>query len=319
MEVKSVGVVGTGQVGTTIAQVFLMYGLNLVMEDTSQGIIERARATIDGSLERRVARGELDAAKKAATINRLKMTTNLADLKGVDLVVEAAGENLELKKGIFAELDRVCSPKTILATNSSSIPVTSIAAATKRPDRCVKIHFWYPATVITYMEISRGYLTSDATWETTKKLAKQLGRDPIRIVKDYAGGTNSYLREKPPTGGGGGGVPFWDLMLGKTTLEEIEAQPKGQTVEGRPQVLNSMESMDFIGLDTMFGIAEVRFRDYGTGWPAPLHRRMVEAGHLGQKTGIGFYDYSKSPRKAIPGKFSPYLVKFLAKDEEFVT
>jgi len=314
MAIKNVGVVGTGQVGTTIAQVFLMYGMNLVMKDVSQSILDKARATIDGSLDRRVAKGDLTPAQKEETMNRLKMTTNVADFKNMDLVIEAASENIEVKKSIFAELDKACSAKTILATNSSSIPVTTMAAATKRPDKCVKIHFWYPATALTYMELARGYLTSDETWDTAKKLAKQLGRKPIRVVKDYAGGTDSYLRETAPSGN-----IFWDLMLGKTTLGEIERRPRGQTPEGQPQVFNPMESQDFIGLDTMFGIAEVHFRDYGTGWPAPLQRRMVEAGHLGQKTGIGFYDYSESPRKAIPGKFSPYLVKFLDRSEQFVT
>jgi len=314
MEVKNVGVVGTGQVGTTIAQVFLMHGINLVMEDLSKDITERARATIDGSLQRRADKGEFDAAKRVEAMNRLKMTTDLSDLKNVDLVVEAATENLEVKKSIFAELDRVCSPKTILTTNSSSIPTTPIAAATKRPDRCAKFHFWYPATVMTYMEISRGYLTSDETWETVKKLAKELDRKPIKIVRDYQGTTDSYLQVAIPPEAGMNTI-FWELMLGKTTLEEIEARPKGRTPEGFEQRLNSMEVIDFIGLDTWFGICEAHFHEYGIGYPAPLLRRMVEAGHLGQKTGIGLYDYSESPRKAIMGKFSPYLVKFLTKEE----
>ncbi len=315
MEVKKVGIVGSGQVGTTIGTVWLNYGRTVILRDVAEPILQKARATVEGSLERRVTRGDISPEQKEEILSRLTTTTDISDLKDVDLVVEAASENIALKKKIFAELDEACSEKTILATNSSSMPVTTMAAATKRPDRCVKIHFWYPATALTYMEISRGYLTSDETWETTKKLAKELGRKPIRIVKDYAGGTDSYLREEPPSEGS----MYWDLMLGKATLEEIEAKPRGQTGEGSTAVLNSLAQADFIGLDTMFGIAEVRHADYGTGWPAPLLRRMVEAGHLGQKTGIGFYDYSESPRKAIPGKFSPYLVTFLAKDEEYVT
>jgi len=317
MTVKSMGVVGAGQVGTTIAQVALMYGKDVVLEDLKQDIVQRARDSIDNSLQRGVDRGNLDQVKKTETMNKLKITTDVADLKDMDLVIEVATENLALKKTIFAELDKVCSPKTILTTNSSSLPITPIAAVTKRPEKCVHFHFWYPAHVMTYMELSRGYLTSDETWEVVKNLAKELGRKPIRIVKDYVGTTDSGLRMEPPDVGMGG--LYWDLMLGRTTLQEIEDRPKGRSPEGFEQKLNTMETQDFVGLDTWLGIMEAQFGEYGFGGPPPLLRRMVEAGHLGQKTGIGFYDYSKSPRKAIMGEFSPYLVKFLAKEEEFIT
>ncbi|MBI2329261.1 MAG: 3-hydroxybutyryl-CoA dehydrogenase, partial [Chloroflexi bacterium] len=314
MKVKNVGIVGSGQVGTTIATVWLNYGRSVTVRDVAEPVLQKARATIEGSLERRVTRGDITPAQKEETMSRLKTTTKVADLKNVDWVVEAASENIALKKSIFAELDAACSPKTVLTTNSSSIPISTIAAATKRPDRCAKMHFWYPATAMTYMEISRGYLTSDEVWETLESLAKELGRKPIRIVKDYQGLGNQYRQmEIPPRGG-----VWWELMMGKTTLEEVEARPKGKTPEGFAQVLNWMEMQDFIGLDTMLGIAEAAVQEWGAAqsYPCPLHRRMVEAGHLGQKTGIGFYDYSESPRKAIMGKFSPYLVKFLAKDPE---
>jgi len=317
MEVKKVGIVGSGQVGTTIGTVWLQHGYTVVLRDVAEPILQKARATVEGSLERRITKGELTPAQKEETLKRLKTTTNPSDLKDVDLVVEAASENIALKKSIFAELDAVCDKKTVLTTNSSSIPITTIASATKRMDRCAKMHFWYPATALTYMEISRAYLTSDDTWETVKRLAKELGRKPIKVVGDYQGLGDQYLRmEMPPRGG-----MFWELMMGKTTLQEIEAKPKGKTPEGREQLLNSMETQDFIGLDTMLGIAEAGVAEYGStySYPCPLMRRMVEAGHLGQKTGIGFYDYSKSPRKAIMGEFSPYLLKFLTKDEEFVT
>jgi len=317
MEVKKVGIVGSGQVGTTIGTVWLNYGRTVVVRDVAEPILQKARATIEGSLQRRVTRGDIDAAKKDEILSRLITTTDVSQLKDVDLVVEAASENIALKQKIFAELDEACPEKTILTTNSSSIPITTMAAATKRPEKCAKMHFWYPATVMTYMEISRGYLTSDDTWETLKTLAKELGRKPIRSVKDYQGLGNQYLQWEMPPGGG----IFWELMYGKTTLEEIENRPKGKTPEGFDQVLNPMEMQDFIGLDTMLGIAESAVQEYGSArsYPCPLLRRMVEAGHLGQKTGIGFYDYSESPRKAVMGKFSPYLLTFLAKDEEFVT
>jgi len=170
------------------------------------------------------------------------------------------------------------------------------------------------------MELSRGYLTDEETWEVVKNLAKELGRKPIRIVKDYEGTTDSGLRMEPPNVDLGGlwGSLYWDLMLGRTTLQEIENWPKELTPEGIEQKLNTMEMQDFIGLDTWLGMMEVQFGAYGFGGPPPLLRRMVEAGHLGQKTGIGFYDYRESPRKAIMGKFSPWLVRFLDKEEEFV-
>ena len=143
-------------------------------------------------------------------MSRLKTTTNLADLKDMDWVVEAASENIELKKSIFAELDKVCSEKTVLTTNSSSIPVSTMAAVTKRQDKCAKMHFWYPATAMTYMELARGYLTSDEVWDTMKKLSLERGRKPRRIVKDYQGLGNEYLRWEMPRAGG----VFWALVFG---------------------------------------------------------------------------------------------------------
>ena len=316
MAVKKVGIIGSGQVGTTIATVWLQYGRSVVVRDVAEPILQKARATIEGSLDRRVAKGDLTPAQKEETMKRLVTSTDVSALKDVDLVVEAASEDIALKKRIFAELDKVCSQKTILCTNSSSIPITTIASATKRPDRCVKMHFWYPATAIGYMELSRGYLTSDESWETVKELALELDRKPLRIVQDYQGLGNQYLQMEMPAKGG----VWWELMMGKATLQEVEARPKGKTPEGREQVLNWMEMQDFIGLDTMLGIAMAAVEEYGSAqsYPCPLHRRMVEAGHLGQKTGIGFYDYSKSPRKAIMGQFSPYLVKFLTREKEYI-
>ena len=317
MEVKNIGIVGSGQVGTTIGTVWLQHGYNVTLRDIAEPVLQKARATVTGSLERRVAKGDLTPAQKDETLGRLKTTTNLADLKDVDWVVEAASENIELKQKIFTELDAICSEKTVLTTNSSSIPITTIAAGTKRQDKCAKMHFWYPATAMTYMELARGYLTSDEVWDTMKKLSLERGRKPRRIVKDYQGLGNQYLQWEMPAGGG----LFWELMYGKVTMEEVEARPKGKTPEGFDQVLNFMEMQDFIGLDTMLGIAEAAVQEYGSArsYPCPLLRRMVEAGHLGQKTGIGFYDYSDNPRKATPGKFSKYLLAFLAKDDEFVT
>ncbi|MFC1943100.1 3-hydroxyacyl-CoA dehydrogenase family protein [Chloroflexota bacterium] len=318
MEVKEVGVVGAGQVGTPIATVLLLYGRAVVLRSRTESTLQKARVAIKDSLERRVARGDFTPAQKEEALNQLKTTTNVADLKDADLVVEAVAEDIDVKKSVFAELDAVCCQKTILTTTSSSIPITTVAAATKRPDRCAKMHFWYPATALIYMELARGYLTSDETWETVKTLAKQLGRKPIRIVRDYLGTSNSYLRHAPPPGETRESI-FWDLMLGKATLEEIETYPKAKTPEGFEQRINVMERWDFVGLDTRLGQLQAEVREYGAGNIPPLLRRMVEAGHLGQKAGIGFYDYSESPMKAVLGKFSPYLVKFLAKDEEFVT
>ncbi|MBI3040983.1 MAG: hypothetical protein HYY80_04975 [Chloroflexi bacterium] len=318
MEVKRVGIVGGGQVGTPIVTVVLLSGRAAVLRSRSESTLRKARAGIEDSIDRRIARGGLTPAQKKEALSRLKTTTNVADLKDVDLVVEVVPEDIDVKKSVFAELDEICPPKTILTTTSSAIPITTLAAATKRQDRCVKMHFWYPATTLTYMEIARGYLTSDETWETVKTLSKQLGRKPIRIVKDYLGSSNAYLRRVPPPGETRESI-FWDLMFGKTTLEEIEARPKGKTPEGFEQLLNVMETWDFVGLDTRLGQLEAEVREYGVAHIPPLLRRMVEAGHVGQKSSIGFYDYSASPRKAIMGKFSPYLVKFLAEDEEFVT
>ncbi len=318
MEIKEVGVVGAGQVGTPIATVFLLYGRSVILRTRSEATLQKARVGIEASLDRRVAKGDLSPAQKEEALKRLKTTTNVSDLKDVQLVVEVVAEDIDVKRSVFAELDAICSQKTILTTSSSAIPITTIALATKRQDRCAKMHFWYPATAITYMEIARGYLTSDETWETVKTLCKETGRKPTNIVKDYLGTGTAFLRHVPSSGENRETI-FWDLMTGKTTLEEIEALPKGTTPEGFEQLLNVMETWDFVGLDTRLGQLESEVREYGFASIPPLLRRMVEAGHVGQKAGIGFYDYSESPRKAIMGKFSPYLVKFLANDDEFIS
>ncbi len=312
MDVKTIGIVGAGQLGTGIARVCITSGFNVVARDISEAIVQRCYKEIDDGLGREVERGRLSAEDKAQMMKRLIPTTDISAMKNADLVIEAALESVPLKQRIFAELDQACPPHTILTTNSSSIPITKIATATKRPERCAKLHLWHPPQVLRYTEISRGYLTSDETWATVKAVARGLNREPLLVVQDYAGGTNAYQqiceRAKQFSSHWA-----WDLILGTKTPEDVEAMPTiaGEAGGGLPP----MASMDFIGIDTMVGIMEVEFEEYRLPQFAvpPLLRRMVEANHLGIKTGIGFYDYSESPRRAT--KLSPYLLKFLAREE----
>jgi 3-hydroxybutyryl-CoA dehydrogenase len=287
-------------------------GFNAISRDVSEEILQRSYKEIDGGLNRDVERGRLTAEAKAEMMKRLTSTTDISLMRNADLVIEAANEDRALKQRIFAELDQVCPPHTILTTNSSSIPITTIASATKRPDRCAKLHLWHPPQVLTYTEISRGYLTSDETWQTVKDVARALGRKPVLVVQDYQGGTNFYINACKKAKQYSNHWA-WDLMLGTKTPQDIEAMPAvaGEAGGGLPP----LASMDFIGIDTMVNIYDLAFEEYHLPQFAtpPLLRRMVEAGHLGIKTGIGFYDYSQSGRR--PEKLSPYLLRFLEREE----
>ncbi len=310
--IKTIGVVGAGQMGTGIARVCASSGFDVVVRARSEEGVQRCHRDIEGGMARDMERGRMTAEDKAKTLKSLTVTTDLSAMRNVDFVIEAANEVLALKQSIFADLDRICPPHTVLTTCSSSIPITTIASATKRPHRCAKLHIWHPAVVLTYTEISRGYLTSDETWQTVKDVAKALKRNPLVVVQDYQGGTNSYLNTAKKA------KEFsshwaWDLMLGTKTPQEIEAMPAvaGEAGGG----LTPLASIDFIGIDTMVNIWDAGFEEYRhpSFAVAPLLRRMVEAGHLGIKTGIGFYDYSQSGRRAV--KLSHYLLRFLEREE----
>ena len=224
MEVKRIAVVGTGQLGNGIVQVAIRSGYPVVMRDISEDLVQRGYHEVQDGLERMVARNQMDEATKAQVLGRLTTSTDPASARDADVVIEAVSERPEIKKRVFAELDGICPPHTIFASNTSSIPITKLGSATKRPDKVIGMHFIHPVPVIRSLTIVRGYLTSEDTFQTIYALAKAMDREPIRTDRDYAHGSQ-YLKGRNDELDG---IPrlnilLWDLMEGKRTVEEIEA------------------------------------------------------------------------------------------------
>jgi len=308
MEVKTIAVVGAGQLGSGIAQVGLTSGLNVVLRDINDDLVNRGVATIRGNLERQVERGRMSPQDRDQALARLTATTDLRQAERAQVLIEAVFERPEIKRQVFMEADSICPPETILASNTSSIPITKLASATKRPDKVIGMHFMHPVPVITLLEVVRGYLTSQETFDTIVALGKTMGRNPIRVARDYAGFANLHRTIRSQVDDHSRiNELLWEIMEGKRTPQEIEATEK-IGLGGMPP----LAYVDFIGLDTWFNISNIMFEEYGLPklYPCPLLRRLVEAGHLGIKTGIGFYDYSRTGRKAE--HLSPYFLNFVA-------
>ncbi len=310
MEMENIVVVGAGQLGGGIAQVAIQSGFRVVLADVDDSITKKALEGITGSLQRQVEKGSLDEATKANMLKRLTITTDLSQAKDADVVIEAVLERVDLKQRVLAQLDSICPPKTIFASNTTSIPITKLASATKRPDRVIGMHFVHPVAIIRSLEIVRGYLTSDETDASIEKLSRDLGREPINRAKDYAGFGSIY-----PTVNNSASKGYaenmnryvYSLYYGLATVQEVE----GAQVGGG---MNPLAWIDLVGLDTILGVLHVLYEEYGLTkfFPCPLLKRLVEAGHLGQKTGIGFYDYSKSGRKAET--LSPWFLRLVARE-----
>lgn len=315
MEVKNIFVVGAGQMGSGIAQVAAQSGFKVMMMDVEQALVQRALDEIKSRWQRQVERGKIDESAKADMLKRLVITTDLSMARDADVVIEAAPEKMDLKQRILAQLDGICPQHTIFASNTTAIPITKLASATKRPDRVIGMHFTLPVPVITLLEMVRGYLTSDETFATAMKLARDMGREPITTAKDYAGfGQTSYLKiHNVATRGAAETInrDLYALYEGSATVEDITSVA---FVAG----MNTLAWLDMVGLDTMLNVLNILYEEYGHPkfFPCPLLKRMVEAGHLGQKTGIGFYDYSKTPRKAT--ELSPWFFRFISREEEEV-
>ncbi|HYE76464.1 MAG TPA: 3-hydroxybutyryl-CoA dehydrogenase [bacterium] len=280
MSVQNVTVIGAGQMGSGIAQVAAQAGLRVFLSDISQEQLDRGLGTIRKNLDRDVEK-ERRTAEEAQTIqSRIAATT---DRPGdVDLVIEAIVENEEVKKKLFFELDRVCPERTILASNTSSIPITKLAAATKRPDRVIGMHFMNPVPVMKLVELIRGYDTSDATTATVKELAEAMGKT-VATSADYPGFISNRLL-----------MPLineaaFALMEGVGDKESIDTVMR----LGMNHPMGPLTLADFIGLDTCLAIMEILQSGLGDPKyrPCPLIRQLVNAGHLGKKTGRGFYEY----------------------------
>ena len=279
---KKIVVIGGGTMGLDIAQVFARNGYDVVVRDIKDEIIQASEARLNKGLDKLISKGKLDEAGKKAITDKMTFTTDLNLAADADLVVEAAIENLDIKKSIFADLDKICKPETILASNTSSISITAIAAATKRPDKFIGMHFFNPATVMKLVDVIRGSHTSDETTNTIVELSKAIGKEPVEVNEAPGFVVNKIL------------VPMINeaadlLYTGVASAEGIDNAMK----LGANHPMGPLALGDLIGLDVCLAIMDTLYNEtHDPKYRASLLlRKMVRAGKLGRKTGEGFFQY----------------------------
>ena len=283
MDIKEVAVIGGGTMGNGIAHVMAQNGLKVVLVDVKQEYLDRAFGTIKRNLERQVKKGVIDTQLVSATLANITLSLKIESARETPLVIEAVQENMNIKKDIFQTLDKTCPATTIIASNTSSLPITAIAAATSRPTKVIGMHFMNPVPMMKLVEVIRGIATSDETFETIKNLCLAIGKTPIE-ANDYPGFVANRIL-----------MPMLNeaafcLMEGVASADDIDTVMK----LGAGHPMGPLYLADFIGLDICLAIMETLYKGYNDSKyrPCPLLRKLVQAGHLGRKTGRGFYEYN---------------------------
>lgn len=286
MDIKKIGVVGAGAMGNGIAQVAAQIGCEVVLRDIKDEFVARGMKAIEKFLSRSVEKGKLEASERDAVLGRIQGTTEMGDLKDVDFVVEAVIEDLELKKGVFKELDDLCRPEVILASNTSSMSLTEIAAATNRPDRVCGMHFFNPVPLMRLVEVIRGFYTSDETVAATTDMAQKMGKVTVEVKKDSPGFIVNRIM-----------IPHMIEAVkiveeGIASIEDVDIAVKN----GLNYPMGPFELMDLTGIDIAYFVNEYFYKELNkeSKWVSPnLLKNMIRANRLGRKTGGGWYDYSK--------------------------
>ncbi len=280
---KKVCVLGAGTMGAAIAQIFASAGYDVVMRDIKPEFVDNGMKFVNKGLSKLVKKGKIEESVKDEILSRISGTVEVSDAADCDLVVEAAIENMEIKKKIFAELDTICKKETIFATNTSSLSITDIASATSRPEKFIGMHFFNPATIMKLVEIIKGIATSDETFKIIKETTLAIGKTPVEVAEGPGFVVNRIL------------VPMMNeavgiLADGFASAEDIDAAMK----LGAGQPMGPLTLLDLVGLDIVLAVMETMQREFGDPKyrPHPLLRKYVRAGWLGQKTGRGIYDYS---------------------------
>ena len=286
MKINKIGIVGAGTMGNGIAQLAAQVGCEVVMRDIKDQYVQGGLDNIDRFLSKSVEKGKIQADEKDAILGRITGTTDMSDLKDVDFVVEAVIEDLELKKAVFKELDDICRPEIVLASNTSSMSVTEIAAATKRPDKVCGVHFFNPVPLMRLVEVIRGYYTSDDTVGVATALSQRMGKVTVDVKKDSPGFIVNRIM-----------MPHFLEAIkiveeGIASIEDVDTAVKN----GLNYPMGPFELMDLTGIDVAYFVTEYLYKELNkeSKWVSPnLLKSMIRAGRLGRKTGGGWYDYAK--------------------------